>query len=125
MNEGYQWLQAVANRMNEELKRGAAASPESLTVKDLLWKFGFQRRGDWINNHIRNGLEKFKLRTDQDFAVVWLDSQIKIELDSDAPDAPRARNPTHTIGALPAAHRKLVQPSNPRPRSGQPRPRCI
>ena len=59
MDEGYQWLQAIANRMNEELDKGAAASPESLTVKDLLWKFGFQRRGDGINNHIRNGLEKF------------------------------------------------------------------
>lgn len=112
MDKGYQWLQAIANRMNEELKNGAAASPESLTVKDLLGKFGFQRRGDSINNHIRNGLEKFKLRTDQDFAVVWLGSQIQIELDSDAPGAPPAPHtpdPTLRIGALPAAHRELVQ----------------
>lgn len=112
VDEGYQWLQAIANRMNEELDKGAAASRESLTVKDLLWKFGFQRRGDGINNHIRNGLEKFKLRTDQDFAVVWLDSQIKIGLDSDPPEAPRTPHtpdPTLRIGALPAAHRNLVQ----------------
>ena len=118
MDEGYQWLQAIANRMNEELDRGAAASPESLTVKDLLWKFGFQRRGDLINNHIRNGLEKFKLRTDQDFTVAWLDSPISIDLDLDAPGAPRAphtSDPTHRVGALPAANRRpaSVKPEAP------------
>lgn len=112
MDYGDRWLEGVANRMNEETDRGAAASPESLTVRELLRKFGYERRGDWINNQIRNGLERHKLKTDQDFTVVWLDSPIKIELDSDVPGAPRAQHtpdPTLRIGALPAAHRKLVQ----------------
>ena len=109
MDEGSKWLEAVANRMKKEVNRGAAASPESLTVRDLLWKFGYERRGDWINNHIRNRLEKFKLRTDQDFTVAWLDSSITIELDLDAPDAPDAphtSDPTHRVGALEAANRR-------------------
>ena len=118
MDEGYQWMEGVARRIKEEIDTGAAASPESLTVRDMLSKFGFQRRGDWINDHIRNGLEKFKLRTDQDFTVAWLDSQINIELDSDAPDAPRAphtSDPTHRVGALEAANRKpaSVKPEAP------------
>ena len=119
MDEGYQWLQAIANRMNEEIGRGAAASPESLTAKDLLWKFGFQRRGHHINKHIRKGLRKFKLRTVEDFTVAGLDSQITIEIDSDTPSsAPRPSlqaEPTHRIGTLKAARRKPVgvKPQSP------------
>lgn len=53
IDEGYQWLEGIADRMKEEIGRGVAASPESLKVRELLWQFGFQRRGDWINKHIR------------------------------------------------------------------------
>ena len=112
MDEGNQWLAGIADRMKEEIGRGAAASPESLTVRELLRKFGYERRGDWINNQIRNGLERHKLTTDQDFTVVWLDSPIKIELDSAVPGVqrgPHTLDPTLRIGALPAAHRELVQ----------------
>ena len=88
MDRGYQWLEGIANRMNEEIGRGAAASPESLKVRDLLGKFGFERRGHHINKHIRKGLRKFKLRADQDFTAPGLDAQITLEIDSDAPGAP-------------------------------------
>ena len=118
MDEGYQWLEGVAAQMNNDVAKGAAPSPKSLTVRELLGKFGFQKRGDGINNHIRNGLEKFNLRTDQDFTTAWLDSQIRIELDSDAPGAPRTphtSDPTHRVGALEAANRKpaSVKPEAP------------
>ena len=72
MDNGYRWLESVARRMRKEIDSGAAASPLSLTVRDLLGKFYYQKRGDWINSYIRNGLEKFNLRTDQDFTVAWL-----------------------------------------------------
>ena len=118
MDGGYEWLEGIASRMKNEIEKGAAPSPESLKVRDLLWQFGFQRRGDWINNHIRNSLEKLKLRTDQDFTVAWLDSQIEIELDSNAhgaPHAPHTSDPTHRVGALEAANRKpeSVKPEAP------------
>lgn len=118
MDEGYQWLEGIAAQMNNDVAKGAAPSPESLTVRELLGKFGFQKRGDGINNHIRNGLEKFKLRTDQDFTAVWLHSRITIEPDSDAHDASlaaRPSDPTHRVGALEAANRTpaSVKPESP------------
>ena len=112
MDEGYQWLQSIADRMNDDVKKGAAPRSEQLTVRQLLQRFGYQRRRDGINSHIRNGLEKFKLRTDQDFTVAWLDSSITIELDSNAPGAPktpRTSDPTHRVAALAAANRSLVK----------------
>ena len=118
MDEGYQWLQSIADRMNSDVAKGAAPRPEQLTVRGLLQRFGYQRRSDWINSHIRNGLEKFKLRMDQDVTVAWLDSPITIELDSDAtgaPDTPRTSDPTHRVAALAAANRRpaRVKPESP------------
>ena len=118
MDEGYQWLEAIANRMKEEIDRGAAASPESLTVRDLLRKFGYEKRGHRINKHIRKGLRKFKLRVVQDFTAHGLDSQVIMEIDSDAPGAPcppLPAAPTHRIGALKAARRSpaRVKPQSP------------
>ena len=118
MDNGYRWLESVARRMRKEIDSGAAASPLSITVRDLLGKFYYQKRGDWINSCIRNGLEKFNLRTDQDFTVAWLDSQVKIEFDSDASGAahaPHTSDPTHRVGALEAANRipASVKPEAP------------
>lgn len=109
MDEGYEWLKRIADEMNGDLARGAAPDPKRLTVRQLLQRFGYQKRGDWINNHIRNGLEKFRLRTDQDFAIAWLDSPVVIELDS--PRTPRPSDPTRRVGALDAANRKPVSVS--------------
>ena len=109
MDEGYQWLKSVADKMKGDASKGAAPEPERLTVRQLLQQFGFQRRGERINNHIRNGMEKFKLRTDQDFTTAWIDSRIAIEPDADASGAsgmPHAPDPTHRVGQLEAANRK-------------------
>ena len=109
MDEGYRWLKSVADKMNKDVSKGAAPEPERLTVRQLLHKFGYQKRGEWINNHIRNGMEKFKLRTDQDFTIAWLGSRIAIEPDADASGAsgmPHAPDPTHRVGQLEAANRK-------------------
>ena len=118
MDAGYKWLEGVADQMNSDVANGAAPSPKLLTIRELLSRFNFERRGDWINNHIRNGLERFKLRTNQDFTVAWLDSELRIELDSDAPGAPRTphtSDPTHRVGALEAANRRpaSVKPESP------------
>ena len=118
MEAGYTWLKSVADRMKGDVAKGAAPRPEQLTVRELLAKFDYQRRSDWINNHIRNGLERFKLRTDQDVTSAWIDLPITIELDSDAPDAsdtPHISDPTHRVSALPAANRPpaSVKPESP------------
>ena len=98
--------------------KGAAPTSEWLTVRQFLEHFGYARRGDRIISQIRNGLERHRLNTDPDFAVGWIDSNIQIRLDSDAPDArdshPRS-DPTHRISSLEAANRepRSVKPDQP------------
>ena len=91
-------------RSDEERSfQGAAPGPERLTVRKMLEQFGYQRRSDGINNHIRNVLEEFMLRTNEDFTAAWPDSPITIELDSDAAGAsaaPRTSDPTHRVSAF-------------------------
>ena len=118
MDEGYRWLKDVAHRMNSNVKKGAAAKPERLTVRELLKRFGYERRGEVINKRIRNLLEEFKLRTDQDFTIAWIDSKIAIELDfpaSDASRAPSTTDPTLRVATLDAANREptSVKPESP------------
>ena len=118
MDEGYQWLKGAAERMKSDVAKGAAPKPERLTVRQLLRRFGYQMRGEAINNHIRNGLEQFELRTDEDFTIAWIDAEITIELDSAAGDAahrPRTPDPTLRVATLDAANRKptSVKPESP------------
>ena len=86
MSQGNQWLKDVADRMKEEIASGAAPSPERLTVKQLIGRFGYQKRMDSVVSRIRNGLERHNLITDQDFAVGWIDSMLTIRLDSEVSD---------------------------------------
>ena len=118
MDAGYTWLKSIADRMQHDVDKGAAAQPERLTVRELLAHFDYARRSNWINKHIQNGLEKFKLRTDEDVTVVWLDSTITIELDANstgASEKPRTSDPTHRVSALPAANcvPASVKPESP------------
>lgn len=109
METGYKWLKSIADRMKGDVAKGTAPAPVRLTVRQLLERFGYQRRGDWIDNHIRNGMEKFGLRADQDFTIAWLDAPIAIGLDANAPGAPRpphTTDPTRRVGQLDAANRK-------------------
>ena len=111
MDEGYEWLKGVADKMKRDSDRGAKPAPEELTVRELLNRFSKRKRGESINNRIRNGLEEFQLHTSPDFANAWLDSEITIALDPDvsgAPRTPHASDPTLRIGALEAANKKLV-----------------
>ncbi len=117
MYEGYEWLESIAERMKREVEQGAAPGTERLTVRELLRKFGYQRRSEGINNHIRNGLERFGLRTNFDVTVPWLDSSITIELDSATPGAsgtPPPSDPTYRVSMIPAANHK---PDSVKPQS--------
>ena len=107
MDDGYRWLENIADRMKRDKKKGAAPRTERLTVRELLGKFGFQRRSEGINSRIRNGLDSFGLRTDQDITVAWLDSAITITLDSEASGesaTPRPPDPTYRVSMIPAAN---------------------
>jgi len=108
MDEGYKWLESIAERMKRDKKKGAAPRPQHLTVRELLAKFGFRRRGEGINTRIQDGFDKCGLQTDPDFTVVGLHSLIKIELDSKASgesETPWTSDPTYRISMIPAANR--------------------
>ena len=118
MPDGNEWLAAVAKKMQDDRSNGLVPTPERLTVSELLAKYGFMRRGDWVNSRIRNDLEATGLRTVPDFASTWLGQAVSVEpipqdtdgaLDKERPD------PTLRVGALDAAHNKpmTVKPDQP------------
>lgn len=118
MGNGDSWMVGIANRMNDEIENGAAPSPERLTVRELLSKYNFLRRGDWINSQIRNQLEELNLRAIPDFEHTWLDATISIELEP--PVAGEAfggkrPDPNHRIDSLDAAHNEpmTAHPDHP------------
>ncbi len=118
MVQGHDWLESIAKGMKDAKTNGAAPSPVWLTARELVQRFGGQRRGDWINSQIRNALEKYDLSMDPDLAVGWIDSTITLRLDSEVhavADAGATPDPTHRIGSLEAAKKKPidVKPDNP------------
>jgi CBS domain-containing protein len=114
MNAGDAWLGAIAERLKDEWEKGTAQLPERLRVRDLLSKYGFLRRGNWINSRIINRVEQLDLRTVPDFTTTWLDATISIELDPEytgaISDADRP-DPTRRIDSLAAAHNPPVRVS--------------
>ena len=114
----YEWLEGIALRMRQEAANGAIPTSEKITVRQLLGRFGYLIRGNWINGHIRNELETHKLVTLPDFEYVWIGSTIAITLDSAAVDDSRPdyeSGSTLRIGSLPAANNKpeSVNPQSP------------
>lgn len=118
MSNGYEWLSEIAERMKAEIAAAAAATPERLTVRDFVGKFGYAKRGAYIANQIRNALEKLDLRTNPDFEGVYMGSTIAIEFHSDVTDSaspPEPDSATHRIGMLEAANKRpvSVNPDDP------------
>ena len=107
MDESAVWLGELAKRLKAEREQGAAQHPEQTTVRGLVNRFGFERRGSWINGHIHNVLDQFELETVPDFSTVWLDSQIAIRLDSSkfpATSSNELADATQRIGSMPTAN---------------------
>lgn len=118
MNAGDEWLTAAAQKMRDAQANGVVPTPERLTVSELLAKYSYHRRGDWINSRIRNKLEALQLRTVPDFNRTWLGGVISVELVPEergmVPSSGRP-DPTLRVGALDAAHNKpmSVHPDKP------------
>lgn len=119
MSNNDQWLTSIAKRMKEERKQGAAPVPERLTARDFLYNFGARRRGPIVVSNIRNQLEKTGLRTEPDFESIGskdIDREISIVLAlKPSNDSKELPDPTHRIGSLVAADKKLetVTPNDP------------
>ena len=103
--DGDDWLKSIAATMESQREKGAAPTPERLTVRQFLFKFGYFRRGKWISIYIRNKLDGLGIRTVPDFETAWFDATITIELDRDESHGERP-DPTHRVAILDAAHNK-------------------
>lgn len=118
MTRGYEWLSEIAERMKADIGRAAAPTPEQITVREFVAKFGYAKRGAYIANIIRNGLDNFGLRTNPDFERVYMGETIAVELHSEATDSASPGEPdsaTHRIGTLEAANKRpvSVNPDDP------------
>ena len=102
MRNGDEWLSGLAEELRGRIEQGIAPTSERLTVRDLLSKYGYVRRGTGIHRRIRNQLDHLGLRTIPDFERSWIDAEIEIEPEStshkDRPD------PTLRVDMLEAAH---------------------
>ena len=108
---GDEWLASLSKKMKDDVSKGAAPAPHRLTIRELLDRYGYARRGVWIVSHVRNRLEELDLRTVPDFEFGWIDSTISVELapgDGDVQSSGAATDPTHRIGVLDAANKPPV-----------------
>ena len=106
------WLCEVAQRMQRDKDAGAAPKPETLTVRELLAKFGNIRRGQWVVSSIRQQLEKHNLRTSPDFQYEYIDNPISLEHDDDdeaTDEAKKFPSPVVRVDSLTAAHTNPVR----------------
>ena len=106
-----QWISDAAARMQGQKKDGARPTPETLTVRELVGKFGFYKRTRNVVGIIRQALEDNKLHTIPDsFDIEYFDNTIKIaldEIDSTTADE-KSEKLTVRIDSLPAAHNAPV-----------------
>ena len=114
-----EYLAEIAKENQEAKGSGMAPTPGKLSVRSLLKRFGYARRGSQVVAEIRNALEDHGLRTSPDFASAWIDSEISIELDrkseSGSAAAAAPDDPTVRIDAVDAANRRpeVVDPDKP------------
>ena len=115
---GENWLHEVAQRMQVQKDGGAAPTPETLTVRQFLAKFGKARRTHLIVASIRQQLEEHDLRTLPDFQFEYIDNPISVERNdnNEAIDQEKKpASPTVRVDSLKAAHNDpdRVTPDDP------------
>lgn len=108
---GAEWLADVAKQMQKEKDDGALPTAESLTIRELIGKFGYMRRPRTVVGAIRKALQDNELSiTPDSFDIEYVDSEVKItlnELDSTTTNE-KPEQPTVRIDSLQAAHKELV-----------------
>ena len=86
--------------MKVDREHGFAPDPPILTPRELASWFGYERRGPWLVERVRQELKSCGLRTEPDFNSVGADDSISI-LDSSALVSPSDN--TLRVDTLPAA----------------------
>ena len=59
--QGEKWLEGLAEQMTSDIKKGAAPSPDELTVREFLYRFGFRKRASHQVSQIRESLRRNEL----------------------------------------------------------------
>ena len=115
MELGDKWMEGIAIAMKEAGEKGTTSpKPACISVRGLLQKYNYSRRGTLINTHIRNKLDELHLQSTPDFENAWFDETIKISLEDDGGEQERP-DPTHRIAILNAAHNRPVRVSRDDP----------
>lgn len=110
----------------EQIEKGETAS---VSVRELLSWFGYERRGRWVINEIRSALHSLHLVTSPDFEFEWIDGMVHLrkrkevseESDASEPAGPSdeaqvavtnlggaVEDPTYRLGKLDAANRPPI-----------------
>ena len=116
--EGLERLKTLAEQMRADIELGAASRAETLTVREFVGWFGYERRGDYILSQIRRGLEQNGLQVNGDYEVGWNGARITIVLQDDESDidvGTSRLDPTIQVTVIESAHEK---PQSVKPEAG-------
>lgn len=103
MEEGFQKLEQIAQKMQHERSQGLEPTVPRLTTREFISWFGYARRGQWAVETVREKLESLGLYTVPDFQHAYIDGHIDIR-DSFESDPPADR--TLRVDTLNAAHNR-------------------
>lgn len=105
------WFKQLSEKMQADIQAGSAPKIEEITVRQLLGKFGYIRRGRIVIREIRRILDTYNLRTAPDFEYAYIDNIVRIQLEDDGvphDDYQESSNPTIHVDSLEAAHNNPV-----------------
>ena len=106
MHSGDEWLRGVADTLRARVENGTAPNSERLTIRDLLSRYGYSRRGALISRHIRNQLALLGLLVTPDFERSWIGAEIEIEIEPESESCKERSDSTLRVDMLDAAHNK-------------------
>ena len=112
VNGGVNWLETLSKQMKNDVGKGEPPTPETMTARSLMEKFGYERRGRWIVGYINRQMRRLDLMTIPELDHGWIDSHIAItlrtheegaaalEAQSDEPQQIERVDPTLRISSL-------------------------
>ncbi len=109
-NPGDDWLDDIAARLQREAKAGAVPRHE-VPLREVLRRFGFQKRGSWINSRIEDALQARGLTMSPPIGEPWyVDETVSITRggDTEAREGDGPEDPTVRVEILDAADQPLV-----------------
>ena len=108
MHSGDDWLAGIAARMKAQIDKGITPPSEHVTIRELLQKYDYDKRGSWIDVQILGKMDKHGVRSVPRFddRSLSLDERISIEWTDDGKR--RRPDPTHRVGMLAGSDNELL-----------------